>query len=117
MCTVGEVHLGMICSKVAVKFIRAKRELWLEKGTRDSISSLVSRKAGEIEGLPNNSVLQERMQDRRTRDALGLAKTHNLMTLEEEETNTSGSKIHTPSRAGAKRAGVGCCHWKSKILK
>lgn len=78
MCAVGEVHLGMICSKVGVKFMTAKGALWLEKGTRDSISSLLSRKMAEIEGLPDNSMLQERMQDRRTRDMLGLAETHSL---------------------------------------
>lgn len=41
----------------------------------------------------------------------GASRDSQLKTLEEEEANTSGSKIHNPSRAGAKRAGVGCCHW------
>ena len=56
--------------------------VWIElmasvrKGTRDSISSLASRQAGEMEGLLN-STLQEQLQDRRrTRDALGQAENH-----------------------------------------
>lgn len=68
LCRVGEVRLGMICLKVAVKFVTAKGRLWLEKeGTRGQ-----HWQPGETEGLLN-SVPRERLQGgRRARDAVGL---------------------------------------------